>query len=157
MSRFETLQKAFVGSVEARKGYWSGLEKQVTDFVKDFRNYLGVDPTYTVQVNGQSLPAVSMGWITDAGQFTGWALGGLPRGGNSLSFAVRIIFGGEPQLETPHEFVARLSVSGEKNSDVYVVRWSDGFDFPSARGPSFESMFKVLYEAAIERINAPGK
>lgn len=157
MSRYETLQKAFSGSVEARKVYWSNVEKQVASFLEDFRVYLGVEPTQTVSVDGQNLPAVSLGWFTEAGQFKGWSIGNLPRRSNSMSFAVRVIFGGETSLETPHEFVAGLSISGQENSDVYEVRWTGGFDFPMARGPSFDPMFKALYEAAIEGINAPSR
>lgn len=155
MARFEELQSAYNQAAQARAAYWSHITAGTQQLMKEFAEYLGVDPSHKVNVQGSApLPALSIGWFDQGQKFDFRPYENLPREGESMVFAVRIVFGVDRSGEVPIDAIFNLSITAGDAPDVFVVHRAGLIEDDTFRGPSFRSLFDSLTQSALVSIGA---
>ena len=155
MARFDELQNAYDHAAKERAAYWSHITAGTQQLMKEFAEYLGVDPSHRVNVQGSApLPALSIGWFDQSQKFDFRPYENLPRDGESLVFAIRIVFGVDKSGEVPIDAVFKLSITQGDDSDVFVVHQAGLIEDDTFRGPSFRLLFDSLTQSALISIRA---
>lgn len=153
MASFEELQNAYNQAAQAHNAYWSNVTAGAQQLVKSFAEYLRVNSDQKVDVYGSApLPVLTVGYIERGEKFDHRPYQNLPRKGDSMSFALRIVFGGDASGEVPIDAVFQLSIQQGEELDIFVVELIDDLENETFRGPSFYPLFDRLTQLALEKI-----
>jgi len=153
MSKFTELQAAYLRATSFRASYWEGVIKTVQSFQDDLKSYLGVTGDQKVEVQGLSpQPVVSIGWFNQVGSFEPWAITSLPKSGDDLQFALRLVFGNDFNGETPAKEVFTLSIRGEPEPALWTVTVKTDDDVRRIRVPGFLELNEYLVNSVIQKL-----
>lgn len=155
MARFEDLQSAYNQAAQARTNYWELIMEATKQLAIELSEYLGIPASHRVSViNSAPLPALAIGWFDQRDTFDHRPWQNLPRQGNAMHFALRIVFGVDRSGEVPIDAIFQLSIKQGDEAGVFVVQRLDDIHDEIFRGPSFKSLFDSLTQEALERILA---
>ena len=152
MSRFEQLQSGYRDATAANHRYWSQMHQVIRDLPKAFSEYLGVEPSQIVSLQGQNIPVVSIGSSDDKNPFINWQVEKLPRDSLAIEFALRLAFGDQANSKPSPTYVIHLSIEGV-GEGLFTIK-EKGPDEAEFRGPIFTALFEEIFRRALSTLKS---